>query len=199
MNKIIILILTISVTGNVLAQGFAKAMITAKTEYNAGKLEEAHFALMQAMQEIDLIVGKEVLKLLPEKMDSLAINTKADNVTSNAGFIGCTIHRSYGMFAKKAEITIISNSPMVSMLNTFLNSPILGGMMADANTKIVRIQGYKGRLEKSPGSSEGKNDFELQLPLGSASITFKVDDCTETEIMTLSEKIPMQPIAKLIQ
>jgi hypothetical protein len=80
MKKIILFIFTISIVENVLAQDFAKAMTTAKTEYNAGKLEEAHFALMQAMQEIDLIVGKEVLKLLPEKMDSLTINAREDNV-----------------------------------------------------------------------------------------------------------------------
>jgi hypothetical protein len=199
MKKIIILLLTLSVAGNISAQDFAKAMTTAKTEYNAGRLEETHFALMQAMQEIDLIVGKEVLKLLPAKMDSLAINTRDDNVTSNSGFIGCTIHRSYGKFGKKADLSIISNSPMVSMLNSFLNSPLLGGMMGDANTKTVRVQGYKGRLEKKPGNAEDKNDYELQIPLGSALITFAVDDCTDTEIMAMANTIPMPQIAKLIQ
>jgi hypothetical protein len=199
MKKIILFIFTISIVENVLAQDFAKAMTTAKTEYNAGKLEEAHFALMQAMQEIDLIVGKEVLKLLPEKMDSLTINAREDNVTSNSGFIGCTIHRRYGKFAKKADLSIISNSPMVSMLNSFLNSPLLGGMMGDANTKTVRVQGYKGRLEKKPGSAEDKNDYELQIPLGSALITFAVDDCTDTEIMAMANTMPLPQIAKLIQ
>lgn len=199
MKQIILFIFTISIAGNILAQDFAKAMTTAKTEYNAGKLEEAHFALMQAMQELDLIVGKEVLKLLPQKMDSLTINVREDNVTSNAGFIGCTIHRSYGKFTKKADLSIISNSPMVSMLNSFLNTPLLGGMMADANTKTVRVQGYKGRLEKKPGSAEDKNDYELQIPLGSALITFAVDNCTDTEIMAMANTMPLPQIAKLIQ
>ncbi|WP_394767782.1 hypothetical protein, partial [Ferruginibacter sp.] len=56
-------ILVYSLTG--MAQDFTKAMNTAKTAYSGGKLEETHFALQQAMQEVDLIVGKEVLKLLP--------------------------------------------------------------------------------------------------------------------------------------
>jgi hypothetical protein len=151
------------------------------------------------MQEIDLIIGKEVLKLLPTKMDSLTSNVKDDNVSANAGFVGTTIHRSYGMFTKKADLSIISNSPMVAMLNTFLNSPLLGGMAGDANTKTVKVQGYKARLEKKPGSTEDKNDFELQVPLGGALIIFIVDDSSDTEIMNLANTIPFPPIAKLIQ
>jgi hypothetical protein len=201
MKRIIIILGSVFFAMNVLAQqDFTKDMTTAKTAYAAGKLEESHFALQQAMQEIDLIVGKEVLKLLPPKMDSLTINTKDDNVSANAGFVGTTIHRSYGKFTKKADLSIISNSPMVSMLNTFLNSPLLGGMAGgDANTKTVKVQGYKARLEKKPGSTEDKNDYELQVPLGSALITFTVDDCTDTEIMAMANTIPLPQIAKLIQ
>ena len=199
MKKLIVILSVVFISVNVLAQDFKKDMATAKSAYNAGKLEEAHFALQQAMQEIDLIVGKEVLKLLPPKMDSLTINTKDDNVSSNVGFVGATIHRSYGKYAKKADLSIISNSPMVAMINTFLNTPIFGGMMNDANTKTVKVQGYKARLEKKPGSAEDKNDYELQVPLGSALITFTVDDCSDTEILAMANTIPLPQIAKLIQ
>jgi hypothetical protein len=199
MKKLMIIIAVVLFSVNISAQDFAKDMATAKTAYSAGKLEETHFALQQAMQEIDLIVGKEVLKLLPAKMDSLTVNSKDDNVSSNAGFIGATIHRSYGKNAKKADLSIISNSPMVSLLNTFLNSPLLGGMAGDANTKNVKVQGYKARLEKKPGSTDDKNDYELQVPLGSALITFKVDDCSDAEILAMANTIPLQQIAKLIQ
>ena len=199
MKKLIAIMAMVFFSGNLLAQDFTKDMATAKSAYNAGKLEETHFALQQAMQEIDLIVGKEVLKLLPPKMDSLTINTKEDNVSTNIGFVGATIHRSYGKFSKKADLSIISNSPMVAMINSFLNSPLLGGMMNDANTKTVKVHGYKARLEKKPGSAEDKNDYELQVPLGSALITFAVDDCSDTEILAMANTIPLPQIAKLIQ
>lgn len=181
------------------AQDFTKAMTSAKTAYSAGKLEETHFALQQAMQEVDLIVGKEVLKLLPIKMDSLTSNAKDDNVASNVGFVGATIHRVYGKPGRVADLSIISNSPLVAMMNSFLNSPLLGGMMSDGKTKTVKIQGYKARLEKEPGSTPDKNDYQIQMPLGSALITFKVDDCTDTQIMDMANTIPFQQIAKLIQ
>ena len=44
-----------------------------------------------------------------------------------------------------------------------------------------------------------KNSYELQIPLGSALITFKVDDCTDTQILNFADTIPLQQIAKLIQ
>lgn len=190
-------LLICSFTG--MAQDFAKAMATAKSAYNAGKLEDTHFALEQAMQEVDLIIGQEVLKLLPPKMDTLTSNAKDDNVASTVGYVGATIHRSYGKGQKKADISIISNSPLVAMMNSFLNAPLLGGMMSDGKTKKVKVQGYKARLEKQDGSAEGKNNYELMIPLGSALITFKVDDCTDTQILALAETIPLQQIAKLIQ
>jgi hypothetical protein len=198
--KYLIAILTVlSCTVTAFAQDFTKAMTTAKTAYNTGKLEETHFALQQAMQEIDLIVGKEVLLLLPPKMDTMASNVKDDNVASNVGFIGATIHRSYGSATRKADLSIISNSPLVAMMNSLLNTPMLGGMMNDGKTKTVKVQGYKARLEKQPGSADDKNDYELQIPLGSALITFKVDDCTDTQILDMANSIPLPQIAKLIQ
>jgi len=193
----IIFMLVITITGR--AQDFSKAMNTAKSAYSSGKLEEAHFALQQAMQEVDLIIGKEVLKLLPPKMDTLTANTKEDNVSSNIGFVGATIHRIYGKGERTADLSIISNSPMVAMMNTFLNTPMLGGMMNDGKTKTIKVQGYKGRLEKQTGSSDDKTDYELQIPLGSALITFKVRDCTESKIQEMAKTMPLQQIAKLIQ
>src|SRR5437870_11445568 len=116
MKKVSLIICLLAFSGSLLAQDFTKDMATAKSSYNAGKLEDAHFALLQAMQEIDLIIGKEVLKLLPAKMDTFSVNAPEDNVTSNAGFIGTTIHRSYGP-DNAVDMSIIGNSPLVSTLN----------------------------------------------------------------------------------
>ena len=199
MKRFSILLTCVCLAAASTAQDFAKDMATAKSAYNAGKLEETHFALQQAMQEIDIIIGKEVLKLLPAKMDSLTVNTKDDNVSSNIGFVGATIHRSYGKFTKKADLSIISNSPMVAMLNTVLNAPLFGGMMKDENSKTVKVHGYKARLERKPGSADDKYNYDLQVPLGSALITFTVDDCTDSEILAMANTIPLPEIAKLIQ
>lgn len=198
MKQILIIFLAAFMGLSGFAQTFKEAVAKAQTAYTGGNLEEAHFSLMQAMQELDMIIGKEVIKLLPAKLEDRAANTPKDEVTSNVGFIGATIHRTYGEGPKIADLSIISNSPMIAMLNTVLNTPMLGGMMADANNKTIKVQGYKGRLTGSE-LSEGKKKYELQIPLGSALVTLSVDDCTEGQIMAMANTLPMQQIAKLVQ
>ena len=56
----LIILTCMFITTSVFSQNFTTAIATAKTAYASGKLEDAHFALQQAMQEIDIIIGKEV-------------------------------------------------------------------------------------------------------------------------------------------
>ena len=197
MKKIFIVILMFIATKGS-AQNFTADITNAKTLYGAGKLEDAHFALLQAMQEIDLIIGKEVLKQLPDKMDAFTANSKDDNVTSTVGFVGTTIHRSYGT-SDDVDLSIISNSPLVATLNAFLNTPMLGGMMSkNGDNKIIKVQGYKGQLTKETNSN-GQTNYTIQLPIGSSLITFTGKNTTDTQIMAWANTLPLQQIAKLIQ
>ena len=134
MAPAISLILLFAFAGNGIAQDFEKGISMAKFAYSAGKLDETHFALQQAMQEVDMIIGKEVLKFLPANMEMMSVNTKYRNGISNFGFVGATIIRRYGKAERKADLTITSNFPMVAMINSVLNIPFMGGMMNDGKT-----------------------------------------------------------------
>lgn len=198
MKKFILLFTVILLGVAVSAQNFDKQLASARTAYSSGDLEDSHFSLQQALQELDMIIGKEVLKLLPENLDVLKVNSKDDNVTSNIGFVGATIHRSYGDAEKKADLQIISNSPLIASLNTILNLPLLGGMMRDENSKTIKVQGYKARMERSDAGN-GKFNYKLDIPFSSALLTFSVDNSTESEIISMASKIPLKEISQLIQ
>lgn len=200
MKKLIILSSFFVFTVAAFAQNDFKSYIaTAKTSYSGGKLEDAHFALEQAMQELDIIIGKEVLKLLPAKLDTMNVNTKDDHVNANVSFVGATIHRSYGNNPNGAQIEVINNSPMIASLNMILNTPMLGGMMRDENNKTVKVQGYKARLEKQDRGTDQKPTYILNVPLNTALVTFTVNGTTENDILNLANTIPLQQIAKLVQ
>ena len=77
--------------------------------------------------------------------------------------------------------------------------PMLGGMMRDENTKVVKVQGYKSRLEKQGDNENGKPNYSLQIPFTSALLTLTVKGKSESEVLTLANSIPMEQIAKLIQ
>jgi hypothetical protein len=199
MKKIFILTtaLVVAIIGN--AQDFKKDVAAAKTSYKGGKLEEAHFALQQTLVELDITIGKEVIKLLPEKMDTLKANLKEDNVTGNASFVGATIHRSYGLGTKKAEIEIVNNSPMLGTLNAFLTSPLLAGLGSDGKSKVLKIQGYKSRITKEENSDTNTSSYRLEIPLSNALITFSVNNTSDNEIIAFANSLPLDKISKLIQ
>lgn len=178
---------------------FKKEITTAKTSYAANKLEETHFALQQALSEIDITIGKEILKMLPAKMGDAAINPKDDHVTSNLGMVGATVSRSYGTPNEKVKFELISNSPLVTTLNALLNNPMVGGMMRDENSKTIKVQGYKARMERQVGQVDGEFNYTIQLPFGNALLTFTVNKTTENEATKLMESLPLQAIAKLVQ
>jgi hypothetical protein len=197
MKKYTFLILILFFTVAVQAQDFSKDIADAKTAYSAGKLADAHFSLEQAIQEIDMIVGKEVLKLLPEKMNDQNANSKDDQVTANVGFVGATIHRDYGTTGSQVEI--ISNSPLIAGLNAFLNMPFVGGMMRNSTTKVVKVQGYKSRLEKQSDNENGKPNYQLQIPFKNALVTITANGMDENSVVSFANTVPLDKIAALIQ
>ncbi len=186
-------------TSHAFAQDFKQEVATAKASYKSGKLEDAHFALQQTLQALDITIGKEVLKLLPEKLGTLQVNTKDDNVAGNVSFVGATIHRSYGAEPQKAEIEIVTNSPMLGTLNAFLTSPLLGGLGSDGKSKVLKIQGFKSRLTKEDQTDQSKPSYKLELPMSNALITLQVNNTTDSEILAMANTIPFDKIAKLIQ
>ncbi len=195
--KHLIILGCILITTTAFSQNFTTDIAAAKTAYSSGKLEDTHFALQQAMQEIDIIIGKEVLALLPGKMDTCAANIKSDEVTNNVGYMGSTIHRSYGQH-DQVDLSIIGNSPLIQTLNTILNTPMLGGMSTNGNSKIIKVQGYKGQLKRDDNSN-GQTDYTIEIPLGSSLITFTAKNTTDTQITTWANTLPLQQIAKLLQ
>ena len=197
MKRYSISILVLFLSMAVQAQDFSKDIADAKSSYSSGKLADAHFSLEQAIQEIDMIVGKEVLKLLPNKMSDAASIADQDQVTGNIGFVGATVHRSYGDMGSQVEI--ISNSPLIASLNAFLNMPFVGGMMRNSTTKVVKIQGYKSRLEKVGDNENGKPNYQLQIPFKSALITITANGMDENSVMAFANSIPLDKISALIQ
>lgn len=180
------------------AQEFEKNMATAKSAYASGKLEDARFAMEQMLRDLDVAIGKEILKMLPAKMGALNANAAQDNVTGGAGIAaGLFVQRSYGADPKQANVEIINNSPLIAGLNTLLSLPMMGG--GDPNQKHIKVQGYKSMLRKEVDSATGKTNYELQTPFNNTLLTLRVDDTTEAEILSFANLIPLAKIAEFAQ
>lgn len=199
MKKTVLLIYILSSTALVWAQDFDKNLTAARSSYSSGDLENTRFAIEQMLGNLDILIGKEILKTLPVKMGTLAYNEKKDNVTGTGTGAGLFVHRDYGTYPKSANLEIINNSPLITSINAILSIPMMGAMMRDENQKVIKVQGYKSLLNKSVNAETGKTGYELQIPVNNTLVTLKLDDTTEGDITTLGSTLPLAKIIQLGQ
>lgn len=181
---------------------FKKYTAEARTTYDANKLDDSRFAMQQMLAELDMIIGKEVLKALPATIQDKPAVSKLDNVSGASGFLGVVIHREYGKepSATTAEenrninIEIISNSPLITSINSLLSLPLIGNT---GDNKVVKIAGYKALITKTGGDNE--TNYDLQLPLGNSLITVKAPGATQEQVAQIAGSLPMQDIARMLQ
>lgn len=198
MKNIIILVL-LAFSTVVSAQEFDKNIASAKSAYSSGDLENSRFALEQALHDLDVVIGKEILKLLPTKLGALSYNEKEDNVTGGSGVAsGLFVHRSFGADLNSAKIDIINNSPLITSINAILAIPFIGNS-GDGTQKVVKVQGYKAVLNKNANEETGKTGYTLQVPLNNTLFTLEMDDTNENEIQAFANSVPLSKIAQMAQ
>ncbi len=194
------LIICASIAGvTAMAQDFDKNIATARSTYSSGNLQDSRFAMEQMLRDLDMAIGKEILKLLPTNIGSLLSVQKEDNVSGSGGNIGLYVNRHYGVDPKRASIEIINNSPLINSLNAILSMPVIGGMMQNENQKVVRVQGYKSILTKQANTETGKTNYELQIPMNNTLLTLRMDDTTEVDITAAANTIQLAKIVEIAQ
>ena len=170
----------------------------ALSAYNSGSLDDARFALEQALQEIDIAIGQEILAMLPTEMNSVPVKTELDDVNGyGLGFAGVYVNRYYGNENQSVEVEIITDSPLLASLNALLAMPFIG--TADPNKKRVKVDGYKALLEKSEGQN-GIMSYTIQVPFNQSLLTFTCDGfADDDQVLGMADKISVTNIAKLVQ
>jgi len=195
MKKIIFVSFFSIAAGAVSAQDFAKEATAARTAYTAGKLDDSRVAMQQMMEDLDMMTGKEIMKILPQKMQDKSVVASKDAVSGATGWAGVVIHREYGTGDKNIQLETITNSPMLGSLNALLSLPFIAN---NGDQKVVKINGYKALVQKVSGDN-GSTDYELQLPLSSTLITLKAPGNTQDQVIAMANTIPVAQIAKMVQ
>ncbi len=183
-------------SGTIYAQNFDDNISKAKSSYKSGDLDGARFALQEALNEVNTAIGKEVLELLPKTMKDMANNDSEDNVNSSgAGFSGLNVNRTYGNSetGKSADITIITDSPLIAGINSILSLPAIMTSGADSNQKRIKVGSYKALLQIND-TEDGKKNYDVQVPFGSSLLTFHCDGYTESDVVTMANTIPVAKI-----
>lgn len=166
---------------------------TAETVFGQGKYSEARYAVQQAMLGVELQIGQQILKSLPETIGDLGFNPKADQVTSTGwGWAGLTIKREYTKADKLLRFTITNNSAWMQAINLYFNNvgyaQQTGGQQ---NWKQTRIKGYRAVIEYNESSG-----YKLSAPLGQTSLLVYegVNYATEQDFMAAANAIDIDSI-----
>ncbi|SIR15371.1 hypothetical protein [Pontibacter lucknowensis] len=180
------------------SQDFSKSLAEAKTSYTSGDLSSSRFAMEQMLRSLDAEIGKEILKMLPAKMEDRNPNVKEDDVTGGgAGLgMGLFVHRSYGPATNQVTIDIINNSPLINSLQAVLALPFIGNS-GDGKQKVVKVHGYKAVLNKVEGMEGAPAGYELQIPLQNTLLTLKADNTKEDNILKMANSLPLDKIAQM--
>jgi hypothetical protein len=188
------------IVGALYGQEFDKQIANAKSAYEAGNFEDSRFAVQNAMHELDVQIGKEVIAILPAKVNNLTFNPSADQITgSGEAYVGLFIERSWGETSgNNLSFSLISDSPLIKTVNTFLSLPMM--MSGDSNQKKVKVEGYKAMLEKNVDDNSKTTGYSLMLPYSSALIQLNyAGDITEEDFMKMVNQIPVAKIIGIAQ
>ncbi len=176
---------------------------TARDAYQSKSYEDTRFALQQTLAELDVVIGKEILKKLPTELEGLSSTPESDAVMGNAmGLTGLNVNRTYsepGNAEHFVDLTILNNSPMLAGITSFLTNPLFMNS-ADESQKSVKIQTYKGVLQKEESTENRPASYDLQIPIAQSlmSMNFNGFD-NENEVLRLANLINIPDIADLLR
>jgi len=181
------------------AQEVEKYISQASSAYSSEQLELTRSAIQDALRELDIKVGNEVIASLPGEINNMSCKTGNDNVsgTSN-GLIGLMVTREWSMDTLRLNFSIIGNSPMLAGINAMLSMPMMMG--ASNNQKKVTVEGYKGLLEKRVDDNNQTYGFNLQVPVNNSLFQLEYSGPgSENDFMGLVGQIPVKKIIDLVQ
>ncbi|HEX5170299.1 MAG TPA: hypothetical protein VFW11_14075 [Cyclobacteriaceae bacterium] len=169
----------------------------AETSYKSKSYGEARYSVQQAMLGVELEIGHQILKSLPESVSDLPMQSDQDQVTSTGwGWVGLTIKREYLKGDKELTTLVANNSAWMSAVNMYLTS---GGYAQSTggqqNWKQTKVKGYRAVIEYNEGSG-----YKLSVPVGQSSLIVweAVNFANEQEVMTAANAFDIDGIKKML-
>ena len=161
------------------------ALIDAEAAFKKNQYGDARFSVQQAMLGVEMMIGKEILKGLPDSIAPMKKDTTSDKVTSSGwGWVGLTMQRDYRQNIEKdpkeLSFMLSNNAAWMQVINLYF-SGYAQSSGETQNWKQTRLKGYKAIIEYDKSSG-----YKLSIPIGQTSLLILegVNFATEQEFMT---------------
>lgn len=172
-------------------------MTSSEASFKDNKFSESRFALQQAILGVELQIGQEILKSLPNEVAGLPKVVEKDKVASTGwGWSGLTISRDYQKEDKFLGVGIQDFSYLGPAWSMFLQGG-MGNQVENDKQKMknVMVKGNKGVI--SYDDSKGYT-VVVMLTQGSALVWDGVNFASEDEIMKAVNEFDIDRIKKFL-
>ncbi|MEP6626773.1 MAG: hypothetical protein ABJA32_02270 [Ginsengibacter sp.] len=172
------------------------AMDDAGKSFAANNYSDARYAVQQALMGVEIQLGHELLKSLPDNVDGLQKDTTQDRVVSTQwGWNNMTIQRVYSdKKDKQCTVTIGNNLLYAGLVNAYFgNAYAVESNGKDQNVKQVKVQGNKAII-----SYDERKGYSLVVPVGQSSMIVWecINFANEDEVMKAANVISIDKIKK---
>ena len=172
------------------------AMDDAGKSFAAKNYSDARYEVQQALMGIEIQLGRELLKSLPDAVNGLQKDTTEDKVVSTQwGWNNMTIQRIYSdKKDKQLTVTIGNNMLYAGLVNAYFgNAYSVQANSQDQNVKQVKLQGNKAII-----SYEDSKGYSLVVPIGQSSMVVWecVNFANEDEVMAAANTFKIDDIKK---
>ena len=170
-------------------------MAQSETAFTASKYAESRYALQQAILGVELKIGQEILKSLPEQVAGMPKVVEKDRVASSGwGWTGLVINREY----QKGEKFLSVGIQDFSMLGP-LWSMYLSGAYSQQNNeqkmKEIMVKGNKGVISFDAGKGY---TVVVMLTQGSALSWDGVNFASEQEMLDAVNQFDIDKVKKFL-
>jgi hypothetical protein len=173
-------------------------MAEAETAHGAKNYSDARYSLQQALMGVEIQLGRQILKSLPNTIVALPADTLQDKVMSTQwGWSNLSIQRVYKDNKDKQLTTTIGNAGIYAGLATmyFANAGMMEANADKQNFKQVRVKGNKAIIQY-----EDSKGYTLIVSIGQT--TMIVWECinfaNEQEVMTAANSFDIDGIKKML-
>ncbi|CAN5756963.1 hypothetical protein BH10BAC2_BH10BAC2_07610 [soil metagenome] len=170
----------------------------AEQAHATANYSDARYSIQQALIGVEIQLGRELLKSLPDPVVGLPKDTTQDKVMSTQwGWNNMTMQRIYtDKKDKQLTVTIGNNALYSGMANLYFNNAYM--VQADAkdqNVKQVKVKGNKAIIQY-----EDSKGYTLMVPLGQSGLIVWecINFADETEVMNAANTFDIDGIKKML-
>jgi hypothetical protein len=173
----------------------AKSITEADVAFSAGKFVDARSSVRNALWGVELEIGQNVLKALPQKVERLDYDVNDDRVSSTGiGFVGLIIERTYrGNDDMEVRASVGNDSAILGLAGLYMTEGLYMQSTDETNQKQIRFQDHRATIQYA--DYEG---YTLSVPFGQSSlfVVKGVNFDSESHFMTAANNFDINRIKK---